>query len=346
MPGGRPRKYVDKAAAKAADMLRAIERKAAKKAARERHGTGVRDGGYRFILEDILSPNTSDRVNGRLFASHPRPPASQSPSPVKDPSPSLPPPSPSSPDVNGPDISGLDAFGKLILDSTNEDVSHGACLDVDGLESESPIKNTDNLDYDVSDDYSAQLSDVFIDFGGDFDDGIHSTTGEVDDRGADIENVNHLHKVRNHRYTNSDYGSINDLQQLVDPTLPHSSYIPDVLSRNDIKIADRYTCFQSRPADPLILSDERMQDGRFQKLFEGRGSDSTQPQNVCLHLHTSSRLGRPPTRAVDFDSAYSEEEIWYDEIWMPALIQTIPVTNFKRSLHYGMLQQLGAGQRV
>jgi hypothetical protein len=102
---------------------------------------------------------------------------------VKDPSPSLP---SSSPDVNGSDISGLNAFGKLTLDSTNEDVSHGACLDVDGLESESLIENTDNLDYH---DYSAQLSDVFIDFGGDFDDGIHSTTSEVDDREADIENA-------------------------------------------------------------------------------------------------------------------------------------------------------------
>lgn len=41
MPGGRPRKYADKAAAKAADRLRAIERKAAKKVAREGHGDGV-----------------------------------------------------------------------------------------------------------------------------------------------------------------------------------------------------------------------------------------------------------------------------------------------------------------
>jgi hypothetical protein len=76
-----------------------------------------------------------------------------------------------------------------------------------------------------------------------------------------------------------------------------------VLSRNDIKIAGRYTYFQSRPADPQVLSDERMLDGRFRKLFEGRESDSAKPQNVCLHLHTSSRLGRPPTRAVDIDSA-------------------------------------------
>jgi len=46
-----------------------------------------------------------------------------------------------------------------------------------------------------------------------------------------------------------------------------------------------------------------MQDRRFQKLFEGRESDSAKPQNVCLHLHASSKLGRPPTRAVDVDSA-------------------------------------------
>ena len=51
------------------------------------------------------------------------------------------------------------------------------------------------------------------------------------------------------------------------------------------------------------MSDECMQDHRFQKLFEGRESDSAKPQNVCLYLHTSSRLGRPPTRAVDIDSA-------------------------------------------
>ncbi|KAH8595308.1 hypothetical protein B0O99DRAFT_622580 [Bisporella sp. PMI_857] len=43
---------------------------------------------------------------------------------------------------------------------------------------------------------------------------------------------NHLHKVRNHRYTNSDC----DLQRLVDPTFPRNSYIPDVLNRDDIKI--------------------------------------------------------------------------------------------------------------
>jgi hypothetical protein len=68
------------------------------------------------------------------------------------------------------------------LDSTTEEVSHG-------LESAVPIKSTDNLDCDLSDDYSAKLSDVFIDFSGDFDGGIHSRTGDIDDREADIENA-------------------------------------------------------------------------------------------------------------------------------------------------------------
>jgi len=46
MPGGRPRKYIDKAVVKAIDKLRAIERKAAKKAAREGYSTRVRDSSY------------------------------------------------------------------------------------------------------------------------------------------------------------------------------------------------------------------------------------------------------------------------------------------------------------
>jgi hypothetical protein len=60
MPGGRPRKYPDKAAAKAADRLRAVERRAAAaKALREGHAVGSKadggsDGGYRFILEDSV----------------------------------------------------------------------------------------------------------------------------------------------------------------------------------------------------------------------------------------------------------------------------------------------------
>ena len=53
MPGGRPRKYADEAAAKAAGRLRAIERKAERKAARENDGIKA-EGGYRFILEDIV----------------------------------------------------------------------------------------------------------------------------------------------------------------------------------------------------------------------------------------------------------------------------------------------------
>jgi hypothetical protein len=60
MPGGRPRKYFDKAAAKAADRLRVAERKAAAtKALREGHAVGGKTdggsvGGYRFILEDSV----------------------------------------------------------------------------------------------------------------------------------------------------------------------------------------------------------------------------------------------------------------------------------------------------
>ncbi|KFY28814.1 hypothetical protein V491_00272 [Pseudogymnoascus sp. VKM F-3775] len=364
MPGGRPRKYPNKAAAKAADRLRAVERRAAAtKALREGHAVGGKadggsDGGYRFILED----SAFGRVNGQQIA-RPHATVNQSPSPVEAPSPSLPALSPSLADVNGLDIPSLDAFGKLTLESTTEVISDGEGHDLDRQEVWNSTKNTGNLDNAHSDDdYSNRLSDVFIDFSGDFGDDFHSRTGEVDDGEASIINgelspvlssgtisdnassspptpsqpeahvsqsaqhlidqltyphtcsrehhalllQNHLHRIRNHRYTNSECSSVDDLQQLVDPTLPHNSYIPDVLSRNDIKIADRYTCFDSRPAEPLILSDERMQDCRFRKLFEGRESDSTQPQNVCLHLHTSSRLARPPTRAVDIDSASSQ----------------------------------------
>ncbi|KAH6668443.1 hypothetical protein B0J14DRAFT_164925 [Halenospora varia] len=114
---------------------------------------------------------------------------------------------------------------------------------------------------------------------------------------------NHLYRIRNHRHTSSECNSVGDLLQILDPTLPHNDYIPDVLSRNDIKIANRYTYLKSASAEPSMLSDELMQDHRFHKLFEGRENHSTKPQNVCLHLGTSSKLGRPPTRAFDIDSA-------------------------------------------
>lgn len=53
MPGGRPRKYADAAAAKAAGKLRAIEYRAERKAAKESGGVKT-EGSYRFILEDIV----------------------------------------------------------------------------------------------------------------------------------------------------------------------------------------------------------------------------------------------------------------------------------------------------
>jgi hypothetical protein len=89
MPGGRPRKYADAAAAKAAGRLRAIERRAERKAARE-NGEIKDEGDYRFILEDIVclgcvssgialflfsgnivsNANIIDRASGQLPASH------------------------------------------------------------------------------------------------------------------------------------------------------------------------------------------------------------------------------------------------------------------------------------
>jgi hypothetical protein len=53
MPGGRPRKYADAAAAKAAGKLRAIEYRVERKATKESGGIRI-EGGYRFILEDII----------------------------------------------------------------------------------------------------------------------------------------------------------------------------------------------------------------------------------------------------------------------------------------------------
>ncbi|KFY98881.1 hypothetical protein V500_01515, partial [Pseudogymnoascus sp. VKM F-4518 (FW-2643)] len=127
--GGRPRKYPDKAAAKAADRRGAVERKAAAtKSLREGHAVGGKadggsDGGYRFILEDSSQWATARQA---LRAT-----VNQSPSPVEAPSPSLPALSPSSPDVNGLDIPSLDAFGKLTLESTTEVISGGECHDLD-----------------------------------------------------------------------------------------------------------------------------------------------------------------------------------------------------------------------
>jgi hypothetical protein len=88
--------------------------------------------------------------------------------------------------VNGSDIPSLDAFGKLTLESTTGPASHGAYPDPDRADSPNSIKNADIPDNDRDDDYSAKLSDVFIDFGGDFGDEFHSTAGEVDDPDATI----------------------------------------------------------------------------------------------------------------------------------------------------------------
>ncbi|KFY03556.1 hypothetical protein V490_00137 [Pseudogymnoascus sp. VKM F-3557] len=102
---------------------------------------------------------------------------------VEAPSPSLPALSPSSPDVNGLDIPSLDAFGELTLESTTEIISGGEGHDLDRPE------NTGDLDNAHSDDdYSNSLSDVFIDFSGDFGDDFYSRTGEVDDGEASIIN--------------------------------------------------------------------------------------------------------------------------------------------------------------
>lgn len=382
---------------------------------------------------------------------------------MKDPSPSPLPPSPPRTDINGSDIPSLDAFGRLTLEPAVAVADQRPPRDHPDGASACSTGQTAQPD-ERDDDYSARLSDVFIDFGGELRAGLHSTTGAVDDPDATIviEDAwslpppsgpipegaggqpavvtlsrsarhlidqlshphtcsrehhalllhNHLHKVQNHRHTNAACGSVADLQQLIDPTLPRNSYIPDVLGRNDVTIAGRYTYLNDRPADPLVFSDEHMLSGRFRTLYEGRENDSTKPQNVCLHLHTSSRLKRRPTSTVDIDSASgfatslavfrngldwvmkphrvrnmssnihgvrlstesegphgdarrssvpvhevphmhlgtgvglfkieayalfprirdrasnflldSEEELWYDEIWMPALIHTMP----------------------
>ena len=60
MPGGRPRKYADKAAAQTADRLKAAQRKRAKKIAKPNGGAsgvgGTNNGNssYCFILEDVV----------------------------------------------------------------------------------------------------------------------------------------------------------------------------------------------------------------------------------------------------------------------------------------------------
>jgi hypothetical protein len=66
--------------------------------------------------------------------------------------------------------------------------SHRVYSDPDSLACLNPIKNTDNPDNDCSDDYSTQLSDVFIDFSSDFRDNFLTTTDEVDNPEAIIEN--------------------------------------------------------------------------------------------------------------------------------------------------------------
>lgn len=106
---------------------------------------------------------------------------------MEAPSLSLPALSPSSLDVNGLDIPALDAFGKLSLESTAEVISGGERHDLDRPEVRNSIKNTGSLDDAHSDDdYSNRLSDVFINFSGDFDDDSHSRIGEVDDGEASI----------------------------------------------------------------------------------------------------------------------------------------------------------------
>lgn len=198
MPGGRPQKYADKAAAKAADRLRAMERKAAaKRAGGEGHGVRVKADGdshnsYQFILEDVVCVficlryivyrqycnlklsydcfNISSQEQWTATRQPPRAAASRSLSPWEGPSLSRLPSRVSSPDVNRPDVPGLDACERLTLESTAEAVSHNIHLDFDGLRKEDLTRNTENIASNDSDDnYRQSLNDVLIDFGGDFD---------------------------------------------------------------------------------------------------------------------------------------------------------------------------------
>lgn len=106
---------------------------------------------------------------------------------MKDPFPSLPPPSPPPTDVNGSDIPSLDAFGELTLESTIGAASQGAWRDhPNRTESPCSTRNADTPDDERDDDYSAKLSDVFIDFSGELGDELQSTTGAVDDPDATI----------------------------------------------------------------------------------------------------------------------------------------------------------------
>ncbi|KAH6668541.1 hypothetical protein B0J14DRAFT_675373 [Halenospora varia] len=374
MPGGRPRKYADENAAKAADKLKAVERKAARKAAKHGSGAGAgdascsADGGYRFILENTSQWTTAYR---------PLPSGSRSPSPLKDSSLSVSLPSPPPLAVNERNIAGLDAFGKLALEPTIEVLSKdddrplppGTDIDPEEQGNHNSIYEADNFDSNRSGCLNRVFGGDFSDFGGDggvdFSDDFQDQPGDLNSQEAIVDEAeqssliqdpskatpdntigtppvlsparssynrdlsrsaqhliqqltqphtcpherhtlqlqNHLYRIRNHRHTSSECNRVDDLLQILDPTLPHNDYIPDVLSRNDIKIANRYTCLKTASAEPLMLSDELMQDHRFHKLFEGRENHSTKPQNVCLNLHTSSKLGRPPTRAFDIDSA-------------------------------------------
>lgn len=80
------------------------------------------------------------------------------------------------------DITSLDAFGKLTLESTIAVASQGSWRG--HLASEQSLAPTRNVavlnsksDGESYNDYSTKLSDVFIDFSGELEDGLHSTTG-------------------------------------------------------------------------------------------------------------------------------------------------------------------------
>ncbi|KFY98656.1 hypothetical protein V500_01581, partial [Pseudogymnoascus sp. VKM F-4518 (FW-2643)] len=178
MPGGRPRKYPDKAAAKAADRLRAVERKAANTGNLDNAHS---DDDYSNRLSDVFigfSGDFGDDFHSRTG------------------------------EVDDGEANIIDNTGSPLLSS--ETIS-------DNASSSSPTPSQ----HEVHISRSAQhLIDQLT----------YPHTCSREHHALLLQN--HLHKVRNHRYTNPKCSSVDDLQQLVDPTLPHNSYIPDVLSRN------------------------------------------------------------------------------------------------------------------
>ncbi|KIM92542.1 hypothetical protein OIDMADRAFT_185116 [Oidiodendron maius Zn] len=148
---------------------------------------------------------------------------------------------------------------------------------------------------------------------------------------------NHLYRIERHRHTRHECSSLADIRDIVDPTLPANSHIPHPLSRRDITIAGKQKGLHPSDLDALpgpLKTEGLYRDPRFAQLYEGREAPPARPRNACLHLNEESRLGRTLVPTFDIDSICG----WASSLavckqglrWLP---KGLRVTNIQNNIH-------------